>query len=46
LPGEQSHEKRLSNEAQGILLAPSLMKQLNDLAAQLNIKPLTVQIQT
>lgn len=42
LPGEQSHEKRLSNEAQGILLAPSLMKQLNDLAAQLNIKPLTV----
>lgn len=46
LPGEQSHEKRLSNDAQGILLAPSLMKQLNDLAAQLNIKPLTVQIQT
>ena len=46
LPGEQSHEKRLSNEAQGILLAPSLMKQLNDLSAQLNIKPLTVQIQT
>ena len=46
LPGEQSHEKRLSNEAQGILLAPSLMKQLNDLAAQLKIKPLTVQIQT
>jgi LDH2 family malate/lactate/ureidoglycolate dehydrogenase len=46
LPGEQSTEKRLSNEAQGILLAPSLMKQLNDLAAQLNIKPLTVQIQT
>jgi len=46
LPGEQSHEKRLSNEAQGILLAPSLMKQLNDLAAQLNIKPLKVQIQT
>lgn len=46
LPGEQSHEKRLSNEAQGILLAPSLMKQLNDLAAQLNIQPLNVQIQT
>ena len=46
LPGEQSHEKRLSNEAQGILLAPSLMKQLNDLSAQLNIKPLKVQIQT
>jgi LDH2 family malate/lactate/ureidoglycolate dehydrogenase len=40
LPGEQSHEKRLSNEAHGILLAPSLIKQLNDLAAQLNIKPL------
>ena len=46
LPGEQSHEKRLSNEAHGIVLAPSLMKQLNDLAAQLNIKPLNVQIQT
>ena len=46
LPGEQSHEKRLSNEAHGILLAPSLIKQLNDLAAQLNIKPLNVQIQT
>ena len=46
LPGEQSHEKRLSNEAHGIVLAPSLMKQLNDLAAQLNIKPLNVHIQT
>ena len=46
LPGEQSHEKRLSNEAHGIVLAPSLMKQLNDLAAQLNIKPLAVQRQT
>ena len=46
LPGEQSHEKRLSNVAQGILLAPSLIKQLNDLAAQLNIQPLNVQIQT
>ena len=46
LPGEQSHEKRLSNEAHGIVLAPSLMKQLNDLAAQLNITPLNVQIQT
>jgi LDH2 family malate/lactate/ureidoglycolate dehydrogenase len=46
LPGEQSHEKRLSHESHGIVLAPSLMKQLNDLAAQLNIKPLNVQIQT
>ena len=46
LPGEQSHEKRLRNEAHGIVLAPSLMKQLNDLAEQLNIKPLIVQIQT
>ena len=46
LPGEQSHEKRLSNEAHGIVLAPSLMKQLNDLATQLNITPLNVQIQT
>jgi len=46
LPGEQSHEKRLSHEAYGIVLAPSLMKQLNDLAAQLNIQPLNLQIQT
>ena len=46
LPGEQSHEKRLSNEAHGIVLAPSLMKQLNDLATQLNITPMNVQIQT
>ena len=46
LPGEQSHEKRLSNEAHGIVLAPSLMKQLNDLAAQLNITTLNVEIQT
>jgi LDH2 family malate/lactate/ureidoglycolate dehydrogenase len=46
LPGEQSHEKRLSNEAHGMVMAPSLMKQLNDLAVQLNIKPLNVQIQT
>ena len=46
LPGEQSHEKRLSHEAHGIVLAPSLMKQLNDLATQLNITPLNVQIQT
>ena len=46
LPGEQSYEKRKSHEAQGILMAPSLMKQLNDLAAQLNITPLNVQIQT
>jgi LDH2 family malate/lactate/ureidoglycolate dehydrogenase len=46
LPGEQSHEKRLSNEAHGMVMAPSLMKKLNDLATQLNIKPLNVQIQT
>lgn len=46
LPGEQSHEKRLSNEAHGIVLAPSLMKQLNDLALQLSIEPLNVQIQS
>jgi LDH2 family malate/lactate/ureidoglycolate dehydrogenase len=42
LPGEQSHEKRKTNEAQGILLAPNLMKQLHDLASQLNIKPLNL----
>jgi len=46
LPGEQSHERRLSNEARGIVLAPSLIKQLNDLAVQLKIKPLNLQIQT
>ncbi len=44
LPGEQSHEKRQSNEAHGIVLAPSLVKQLNDLAAQLSLQPLNVQV--
>jgi L-2-hydroxycarboxylate dehydrogenase (NAD+) len=42
LPGEQSHAKRKSNEALGIVLAPSLVKQLNELAVQLKITPLNV----
>ncbi|MEN9995529.1 MAG: putative oxidoreductase YjmC [Pseudomonadota bacterium] len=41
LPGEQSHQKRLDHEKNGVMLAPSLVKQLNDLATQLNISPLT-----
>ncbi len=41
LPGEQSHQKRLDHEKNGVMLAPSLVKQLNDLATQLKISPLT-----
>ena len=41
LPGEQSHQKRLDHEKNGVMLAPSLVKQLNDLATQLEISPLT-----
>jgi LDH2 family malate/lactate/ureidoglycolate dehydrogenase len=41
LPGEQSHQKRLDHEKNGVMLAPSLVKQLNDLATQLKIIPLT-----
>jgi LDH2 family malate/lactate/ureidoglycolate dehydrogenase len=41
LPGEQSHLKRLAHEKQGVLLAPSLVKQLNELAAQLGVSPLS-----
>jgi len=37
LPGEQSHLRRIDNQKQGVLLAPSLVKQLNDLASQLHI---------
>jgi LDH2 family malate/lactate/ureidoglycolate dehydrogenase len=40
LPGEQSHQKRIDNETQGVLLAPSLVKQLSELAVQLKIHPL------
>jgi LDH2 family malate/lactate/ureidoglycolate dehydrogenase len=41
LPGEQSHRKRLAHEKQGVLLAPSLVKQLHELAAQLGVNPLS-----
>ena len=37
LPGEQSHLRRIDNQKHGVLLAPSLVKQLNDLASQLQI---------
>ena len=40
LPGEQSHHKRTEHETQGVLLAPSLVKQLSELAVQLKITPL------
>jgi LDH2 family malate/lactate/ureidoglycolate dehydrogenase len=41
LPGEQSHEKRELYEAQGIPVAPTLIAELNHLAAELGIAPLT-----
>lgn len=37
LPGEQSHLRLIDNQKHGVLLAPSLVKQLNDLASQLHI---------
>ncbi|MEY3888436.1 MAG: putative oxidoreductase YjmC [Pseudomonadota bacterium] len=37
LPGEQSHLRRIDNQKHGVLLAPGLVKQLNDLASQLQI---------
>lgn len=40
LPGEQSHQKRIDHEKHGVLLAPSLVKQLGELAAQLKIDAL------
>ncbi len=41
LPGEQSHEKRERYVAQGIPVAPTLIAELNVLAAELGIAPLT-----
>lgn len=41
LPGEQSHQKRIDHEKNGVLLAPSLVKQLCELALQLKISPLS-----
>jgi LDH2 family malate/lactate/ureidoglycolate dehydrogenase len=40
LPGEQSHHKRNDHETKGVLLAPGLVKQLNELAAERHIAPL------
>ena len=40
MPGEQSHEKRLAQSKHGIVLAPQLMKALDDLARDIGIKPL------
>jgi LDH2 family malate/lactate/ureidoglycolate dehydrogenase len=40
LPGEQSHEKRRLQAAQGIAIAPQLLKTLNDLASELGIASL------
>lgn len=41
LPGEQSHEKRERYATQGIPVAPTLIAELNALAAELGIAPLT-----
>ena len=41
LPGEQSHEKRERYVTQGIPVAPTLIAELNHLAAELGIAPLT-----
>jgi L-2-hydroxycarboxylate dehydrogenase (NAD+) len=40
LPGEQSAERRKQNQAHGIPLALGLINELNELAHELNIKPL------
>jgi L-2-hydroxycarboxylate dehydrogenase (NAD+) len=40
LPGERSHAERLSRESAGIPLHEALVKELNTLAASLNITPL------
>jgi L-2-hydroxycarboxylate dehydrogenase (NAD+) len=40
LPGEQSHEKRLANERDGLALPASLRSQLDQLASELAIAPL------
>jgi L-2-hydroxycarboxylate dehydrogenase (NAD+) len=40
LPGEQSHEKRIANERDGLALPPVLRTQLDTLARELAIPPL------
>lgn len=41
LPGEQSHEKRQRYSTQGIPIAPTLISELNTLAAEWGVAPLT-----
>ena len=41
LPGEQSHEKRSRYAQSGIPVAPSLVQELNALAAEWGVAPLT-----
>ena len=40
LPGEQSHERRIANEREGLALPPNLRAQLDALARELAIPPL------
>ena len=40
LPGEQSHERRIANERDGIALPPALRGTLDTVAAELGIEPL------
>ena len=40
LPGEQSHEKRIANERDGMALPPALLAQLDAFAKEIGIRPL------
>jgi LDH2 family malate/lactate/ureidoglycolate dehydrogenase len=40
LPGEQSHEKKLRHEREGIALVPALLAQLDTFARELGVPPL------
>ena len=40
LPGEQSHQKRLASEREGMVLPDSLLAQLNGFARENNLQPL------
>jgi LDH2 family malate/lactate/ureidoglycolate dehydrogenase len=44
LPGEQSHEKRSRNAQRGIPLSPLLASELNELAVELGIEPLSGEV--
>ncbi|HEX7890845.1 MAG TPA: Ldh family oxidoreductase [Ramlibacter sp.] len=41
MPGEQSHEKRLANEREGLALPPALRRQLDDFAREMGIPQLS-----